>query len=290
MDEETLDSLTAIAAYCVTIPAKDGRPEKAEDTSTMSANLAAYYDCIINWDKRLRRELPLLETIARAAGHRILVPACGTGGHVVALAERGFKVLGFDLDEDAVAVTQQKIASHQKQIGDQGGEATAICLGMENAASLGAEFDAAFCLGNALPGLSGPGQLAAALRGVARALHQGGVFFTQNLNYDRRLQEKEQFFPLLTGETTEEEVLLVKFADYGPEFINFHAMFLARKKPGGEWQTHLRSSKQIPLTQERMTLFLEQAGFGNLVFWGDYGKSPYVRETSNDLIALATKI
>ena len=56
----------------------------------MPTNLTEYYDCVINWEKRLAREMPLLEELARSAGRRVLVPACGTGGHVVALAQRGF--------------------------------------------------------------------------------------------------------------------------------------------------------------------------------------------------------
>jgi len=82
----------------------------------MPTNLAEYYDCIINWEKRLAREMPLLEELARRAGRRVLVPACGTGGHVVALAERGFAVLGFDADADALAVARVRIASQQVAI------------------------------------------------------------------------------------------------------------------------------------------------------------------------------
>ena len=64
----------------------------------MQPNLAEYYDAVMNWEKRLGREMPLLEELAREAGPKVLVPACGTGGHVGALAERGFQVLGFDVD------------------------------------------------------------------------------------------------------------------------------------------------------------------------------------------------
>ena len=155
----------------------------------MEPNLARYYDAVINWEKRLAREMPRLEELGRAAGPRLLVPACGTGGHVVALAQRGFKVLGFDADEAALEIAQRKINAAEASIAAASGEARLLHLKMEDAAQLGAHFDAAFCLGNALPGLSEPRQLLAALRGVAGALRAGGVFFTQNLNYDRRWRE-----------------------------------------------------------------------------------------------------
>ena len=41
----------------------------------MSTNFATYYDAVINWEKRLAREMPLLEELARQGGGRVLVPA-----------------------------------------------------------------------------------------------------------------------------------------------------------------------------------------------------------------------
>ena len=76
--------------------------------TTMSGNYGEYYDAIINWPKRLAREMPLLEELAREAGPRVLMPGCGPGEHVVALAQRGFDVLGFDADEGAVEVARRK--------------------------------------------------------------------------------------------------------------------------------------------------------------------------------------
>ena len=141
-----------------------------------------------------------------------------------------------------------------------------------------------------MPGISEPGRLPAVLRGVAAALRPGGIFFTQNLNYDRRWKEKAKLFPLLAGETSDEEVLLVKFADYDVDFINMQALYLIRPKTGGGWQTYPRASRQIPLFKERMTGLLTEAGFSNLHFWGDYSKSPFDPEKSNDLLLAAEKI
>ena len=255
----------------------------------MPPNFAEYYDAIIHWEKRLAREMPLLEELARSAGRRVLVPACGTGRHVVALARRGFNVLGFDADEDMVAFTQRGIHRETDAISAAGGEAKVSLLKMEEAGELGPAYDAAFCLGNALPGIAGAGQLPAALKGIAGALRAGGVLLTQNLNYDLRWKEKAHWFPLLSGETAKEEVLLVKFADYEPQEINFHAMFLAREKAGGKWQSHIRSSRQTPLFRDSLADLLTQAGFGKLQFWGDYARTPFDLAKSNDLLIAGEK-
>src|SRR5208337_549025 len=248
----------------------------------MAPNFAEYYDAVINWKKRLAREMPLLEELARSAGPRVLVAACGTGGHVTALAERGFSVLGFDADEDAVAFGQQRINHQADAISAAGGEAKVSLLKMEQAGELSPTHDAAFCLGNALPGISGEGQLLAALKGIAGALRAGGILLTQNLNYDLRWKERAHWFPLLSGETAKEEVLLVKFADYEQEAINFHAMFLVREKAGAKWQSHVRSSRQIPLFRSLLAQLLTRAGFGKMRFWGDYAKGPFDPARSND--------
>jgi SAM-dependent methyltransferase len=256
----------------------------------MPPNVAPYYDAVINWKKRLAREMPLIEELARAAGLRILVPACGTGGHVVALAQRGFDVLGFDSDSNMVEFTRRRVQSGSSAMAAANGKAEVRVLSMEDAAGLGREFDAAFCLGNSLPGLTGEGQLLSALRGITGALRPGGVFLTQNLNYDLRWQQKSDQFPLLTGETPREEVLVVKFADYQANHINFHAQFLVREKPAGKWAAHPRTSRQIPLVQELLVNVATQAGLGNFQCWGDYARSPFDRAKSHDLILAATKL
>jgi len=256
----------------------------------MASNFAEYYEAVINWEKRLARELPLLEQLTRSAGRRVLIPACGTGAHVVALAREGFSALGFDADEEMVALTRQRIEREANAIVAAGGEAKAFLLRMEDAAELGPAHDVAFCLGNALPGISGEGQLASALKGVAGALRAGGLFFTQNLNYDLRWKERAHWLPLLSGETAEEEVLLVKFADYDPQAINFHAMFLTRPKAGGKWQSEVRSSRQIPLFRDRLAELLAEAGFGKLQFWGDYAKALFDPAKSNDLLVVGEKL
>jgi SAM-dependent methyltransferase len=255
----------------------------------MPPNFAEYYDAVINWQKRLARELPLLEELARSAGPRILVPACGTGGHVAALARQGFSVLGFDADEDMVAIARQRVDHEANAISAAGGEANVRLLKMKEAGELRPAFDAAFCLGNALPGISGEGRLPAALKGIAGALRPGGVFFTQNLNYDLRWKEKAQWFPLLSGETAQEEILLVKFASYEPQAVNFHAMFLAREKAAGKWQSHARSSRQIPLFCSLVAQLLTTAGFLELQFWGDYARSPFDPAKSTDLLVKGDK-
>jgi SAM-dependent methyltransferase len=255
----------------------------------MPLNFATCYESVMNWEKRLARELPLLMELAREAGGRVLVPACGSGGHVLALARNGFDVLGFDADEEMVEIAAQKIAAASSEIAAAHGRAETRVLTMEQASSLPAEFGAAYCLGNALPGMSAEGQVLAAQRGVAAALRPGGVFLTQNLNFDLRWQQKVSQFPILSGETPEYEFLLVKVADYHSTYINFHALFLTREKPAGKWESSPHTSRWIPLLRDLMAEIATEAGLAKLEFWGDYARTPFDPAKSNDLILVGRK-
>jgi len=188
-----------------------------------------------------------------------------------------------------VELTRRRIAAAEDAINAAQGTAEVKLLTLESAAQLPAEFAAAFCLGNALPGLSAEGELLAALRGVAAALRPHGVFLTQNLNYDLRWPQRISEFPLLSGETPHEEILLVKVAEYHADYINFHAMFLAREKPAGKWQAHSRTARQIPLFQKLLTDVAAQAGFGDFTCWGDFARTPFAAEASPDLVLAARK-
>lgn len=68
---------------------------------------------------------PLLEILEKAdheiwGGGTVLVPGCGTGHDVRALAARGFRVLGLDLAEEAIrrAEAQPKACDEQYDTGD----------------------------------------------------------------------------------------------------------------------------------------------------------------------------
>ncbi|MHA2191397.1 MAG: hypothetical protein ACXAAP_14310 [Candidatus Thorarchaeota archaeon] len=58
--------------------------------------LAIVYDNSIDWDSRLKRELPfLLESLPTTGQRRVLDMACGSGRHSVALSSEGWKWTSF---------------------------------------------------------------------------------------------------------------------------------------------------------------------------------------------------
>ena len=254
---------------------------------TMLSDLARYYDAVVDWDKRLAREMPLLRKILAAApSGKVLLAGCGTGGHVAALAQEGFEVVGMDSDPAMVEAAQKKL----DVAGIEVARARVVLCPMEESAKLGGRFSAALCLGNTLPNLSAPGQLEAAVRALYEVLLPGGIFFTQNLNYDKRWREKTKWFPLLSGRTEGEEVILYKVAEYGADSLDFHAIFLTRPlTPGACWSYRVNTTRQIPLSYQELAALLKQIGFEIVSSWGDYSGAPFDVRESNDLLLLARR-
>jgi SAM-dependent methyltransferase len=257
---------------------------------TMLSDLARYYDVLTDWEKRLDREMPLLrKTLQEAPKGKVLVAGCGTGGHVVALAKEGLDVVGIDLDPAMVAATQKKLEAAAEGIQRAGGEARVVLRAIEEAMSLGEHFAAALCLGNTLPNLSVPRQLETALRSLYEVLLPGGVFFTQNLNYDKRWREKVKWFPLLSGRTTTEEVILFKVAEYGTDFLDFHAIFLVKPSENKNWEYRVNTTRQIPLFERELRGQLERIGFEIVSTWADYSRAAFDAQNSGDLLLVARR-
>ena len=71
-------------------------------------SLSLVYDRSINWDARLRRELPfILEALSESGGNRVLDMACGSGRHSVALALEGADVIGFDSSASMIQAAKE---------------------------------------------------------------------------------------------------------------------------------------------------------------------------------------
>jgi SAM-dependent methyltransferase len=132
-------------------------------------------------DLILPRLLALLDRHAPAA-RRIADLGIGTGDLVIALARRGFEVVGVDVSRPMLAVSRDKIS--------EAGLANPPVLVEQDirALALEAPLDAALCVYTVVNQLTEPGDLDRLLDAVGRSLVSGGLFvFEVNLPaaYDR---------------------------------------------------------------------------------------------------------
>jgi len=244
---------------------------------------SADYDRFVDWEGRLAREMPFLEGfLARHGAQRVLDVACGTGHHAIALAERGFEVTGSDVSDGMVTE-----ARHNAETA--GLAATFLRAGFgELRGTVKDRYDAALCLGNSLPSVLSEDALRGALADMAGVLVPEGLLIIQNLNYDRVWPGRERFMPLQTHREGEEEWLFFRFVDFHQETLTFNMVILHRN--GKMWNYAAEATELRPIFSEDLKRLLEQSGFPNVDFYGDYDQNPYQQDASGDLIVVARKM
>ncbi len=105
---------------------------------------------------------------AKRPVRRVLDIACGTGPHLVRLADRGYRMSGLDLSRRNIDFLRERLA-------DKGHEAELVVGDMTDF-RLAQPVDAALCMQDSQGHLLTNEQLLAHLRAVARSLRRGGLY------------------------------------------------------------------------------------------------------------------
>ena len=246
--------------------------------------LAADYDRFVNWEARLRHEMPFFLRLFEEHGvERVLDAACGTGHHALALARQGYQVVGADLSAPMIERARQNAIRRVSATAD----VTFTVAGLGEMASMGDTFDAVLCLGNSLPHLLTEQAVAGALVDFAAVLRPGGLLVIQNRNLDRVWAEHQRFMPPQVHQEDGGEWIFVRFYDFHPETLTFHMLRLSRGPQG--WVQDVESTELRPIFQRDLGLGLAEAGFGPVTFYGDYQGSAFDARESGDLIAVACR-
>jgi len=243
--------------------------------------LAVDYDRFVNWEGRLAHEMPFFERLFQEHGvERVLDAACGTGQHALALARRGYDVVGADLSAPMIERARQNAAA-------AGLDVAFVVAGLGDLARLGENLDAVLCLGNSLPHLLTAAEVADALVDFAAVLRPGGLLVIQNRNLDRVWAEQERFMPPQVHREEGQEWLFVRFYDFHRTTLTFNMLRLRRGQEG--WEQDVEATDLRPIFQRDLGLGLAEAGFAQVAFYGDYEGSAFDAQESGDLIAVAQK-
>jgi 2-polyprenyl-3-methyl-5-hydroxy-6-metoxy-1,4-benzoquinol methylase len=140
---------------------------------------AHYYDLIYK-DKDYGKECAYLERIFQkyAAGRvqRVLDIACGTGGHIIPLAERGYKVSGRDASAAMTGIARKKAR--------QRGLKVKFCVSKMQHLETKEKFDAAIGMFSCIDYLTKVSDLKHALKRIRAALTPEGIFTFDFWNKD----------------------------------------------------------------------------------------------------------
>ncbi len=243
------------------------------------------YDRFVNWGARLAAELPFIErqlqplSVGRQTPLRVLDAACGTGKHAIALAQKGYSVAGVDLSAGMIERAQANASSERVL-------ARFEVAGFGRLAKIfgKASFDALLCLGNSLPHLLSPEDLASALADFAACLKPGGLLLVQNRNFDRVLEHKERWMEPQAHLEGQREWLFLRFYDFDPDgLISFHVVTLARGE-AGSWAQQISTTRLWPMRQAELVAALSAAGFHDAIWYGDMGGAPFQPAHSGNLV------
>src|SRR5438477_8006111 len=105
---------------------------------------------------------------ARHRVRRVLDIACGTGPHLIRLADRGYQMAGLDLSQKNIAFLTERIADK--------GHTAELVVGDMTDFRLRRPVDAALCMQDSQGHLLTNEHLVAHLRTVGRALRRGGLY------------------------------------------------------------------------------------------------------------------
>jgi SAM-dependent methyltransferase len=256
---------------------------------------SANYDSFVDWSGRLAGELPFIEEQLRAIDAVSVVDvACGTGMHALALAQRGYAVLGVDLSPGMIERARANAATAGTDVGFEvaGFGDLARMLGghlPQPRKPSDTGFDAVLCLGNSLPHVLSTDELTQALSDFAGCLRTEGLLLIQNRNFDAVLARRDRWMPLQAHQEAGKEWLFLRFYDFERDgTLTFNVLTLQREGVG-DWDQHLASTALWPLTRDEVTGALEANGFEAITCWGDMQGTAFDPETSGNLIVTAKR-
>lgn len=256
----------------------------------MYDSLSAEYDRFVNWNERLSFEMPFIEKalseLKPSGGTvRVLDAACGTGWHVIELAQRGYMASGADVSAGMIerAIANSKTAKVSVTFKVAGfGELAKAFLSQETP-----RFDALLCLGNSLPHVSGLTELVSTLKDFAACLRPGGLLLIQNRNFDAVLEQHLRWMEPQSYQKDDEEWLYLRFYDFEADGRLGFNMLILRRDAQFRWKQQVERTTLYPLKKNEVEAALKTAGFENRLFLGSMGGEAFDPQKSGNLVVVA---
>lgn len=235
------------------------------------------YDLMVNWPKRLAREVPFFLDLFRGHGvRRVIDVACGTGHHAAAFAAEGFDVVAADVSEDMIAVARSNFP-------DTPVDFRVLDMTRLDDTFAPASFDACVSLGNSFPCLESAADIDRALSGFARILRPGGVLVIHMLNFTR-LTGARTFRGPHPGSDPTRDILFLKILDPRSDKIQITILQLEH---ADSWQLRSQTGSLTPILPDQLTQAARRAGFKELALFGAHDQSPFHPKESDSFIVVA---
>jgi glycine/sarcosine N-methyltransferase len=243
------------------------------------AEFASLYEKMVDWDRRLARELPFYRKLF--ADHKVssvLDVACGPGRHAATMAAWGLKVTAADPDKGMIALAGEH--ARTKQVSVELIEADFLSL----ASQIPGPFDAIMCVGNSFPALRESDERVRVLKDFASLMSSSGILVIHLLNYEVLLKSIDAGAPVQVRTSTDGSVRFVKSFRRAGAHVEMSIEFRGAEGTGGRLVHEL-----YPVNDEQLRAEIEGAGMKVVGTFGDYAGGRFERASSEDLIIVAQK-
>jgi ubiquinone/menaquinone biosynthesis C-methylase UbiE len=209
---------------------------------------------------------------------KVLDLACGTGTYSVALAQKGHRVEGLDLDEDMIKLARSKGGLYANFVV---GDMTKFKESFPKE-----KYDLIFCIGNSLVHLKNKERIDKFIKDIYEGLNPNGTIVIQIVNYDRILRNDVKSLP--TIDKSDKGVKFVRNYEYNKdeEKIDFITELSVTK--GEIIEKFENTVSLVPLQKDELVSMFEKAGFKNIDIYGGFCKEEF-EDTSFALVIRAEK-
>ncbi|MDX9752325.1 MAG: class I SAM-dependent methyltransferase [bacterium] len=240
-------------------------------------HLAETYDYFIQWEDRIHREDPFYQHLLRERlGTSILDLGCGSGGFSLHWADMGYNVVGIDSSMGMIKQAQNKAEAQEI-------DTEFACLPMTDfTGKLQQQFDAVICVGNNLAHILEPEPMVRVFQETIKSLRPSGVAVFHILNYQRILDNKRRDFPVKSHTVGEDEYLFIRFYNFLQDLLEFNMVVASKKE--GQWTSRSMLVKHRPWAKGELLTLAKQAGFTDIMTYGNYQFEEFDPKESQDLI------
>lgn len=204
---------------------------------------------------------------------KILDLACGTGTYSIALAQKGHRVEGIDLDEDMIAASKSKGGLFANFVV---GDMTKLQEYFHKE-----KYDLIFCIGNSIVHLKNKEKIEQCIIDIYNTLNYDGSIIIQTVNYDRILKKEVKALP--TIDRSDKGVKFVRNYNLREDGkIDFETELTIKKED--KVDSYQNSVPLIPLQSSELIEMLKKAGFKNIELFGGFDEKDFSDETFATII------
>ena len=230
----------------------------------------------------MKQENPVRQEFFRQvfARHNVVMVldcACGTGQDLIMLHSMGFQAYGSDLSDAMLSQARRNLAQAQADIPIQKVDFRDLTSHWE------IQFDAVVCLTNSINEPLKDAETLRALRSMKSVLRPGGILVFDQGQSDVSMRNPPRFAPILNNRDSTRFFVI----DYSGDIQTVHIFDFIHAQQANDFQ-HVTVRIRIRL-QDSWNHILGVAGFAEVQFFGDWDLTPYDKQSSHKLIAVAKK-